>query len=181
MKKILVPIKYLFIVIDKIIINISKIKLLIFWVNIWKNLIFTWRLWDISNIMLVNPNNLKIWNNVFIWKNFYCNAFNKVIIKDNVMISHNVSIISANHKNINWEISYKLYEDSTPIIIWNSTWIWIWVTILPWVKIWNNCILWAMSVITKDVPDKSILVWNPGKIINKNKDENSSNINSKLE
>lgn len=139
----------------------------IYWVKFWKRLNFSWNISDISNNLLVSPEKIIVWNDVFIWKGFYCNAFNWVIIWDDVMISHNVAIISANHEvsKFNWVIERLKYTKDKPITIKNWVWIGYNVTILPWVTIWKNSILWAMTVVTKDVPDNSTVVWNPGRII----------------
>ena len=42
-----------------------------------------------------------------------------------------------------------------------------WVLILPGVTIGNNCVIGAYSVVTKDVPDGTIVGGNPAKIIKK--------------
>lgn len=40
--------------------------------------------------------------------------------------------------------------------------------ILPGIRIGNNCIVGAGSVVTKDVPDHSVVAGNPAKIIHEN-------------
>jgi acetyltransferase-like isoleucine patch superfamily enzyme len=40
--------------------------------------------------------------------------------------------------------------------------------ILPGVTIGNECIIGALAVVSKDVPDRSIVVGNPGRIIRSN-------------
>lgn len=40
--------------------------------------------------------------------------------------------------------------------------------ILPGVKVGNNCVVGAGSVVTKDVPDRSVVAGNPAKILQSN-------------
>lgn len=51
------------------------------------------------------------------------------------------------------------------VVIGNDVWIGMNVTILPSVKIGNGAIIGAGSVITKDVPDYSVVVGNPARIL----------------
>ena len=52
-------------------------------------------------------------------------------------------------------------------VIWNDVWIGQNTTILPWIHIWNWAIIWANSVISKNVEPYTIVAWNPIKIIRK--------------
>ena len=40
--------------------------------------------------------------------------------------------------------------------------------VLPGIKVGNNCIVGSGSVVTKDVPDNSVAVGNPARIIKSN-------------
>lgn len=55
-----------------------------------------------------------------------------------------------------------------PITIGKNCFIWTNSTILQGVKIWNNVIVWASSVVTKDIPNNTIVAWNPAKKIKSN-------------
>ena len=54
---------------------------------------------------------------------------------------------------------------ATPITIGNDVWIGGNVTILPGVKIGNNVVIAAGAVVTKDIPNNSLVGGIPAKII----------------
>lgn len=108
-------------------------------------------------------------------KNFYAN-FNLTIldtcpvkIGDNVLCGPNVSIITAMHpqRNIRQMPDGKFsdIEYGKPVTIGNNCWLASNVTICPGVTIGNGCVLGAGTVVTKDIPDNSLVVGVPGKVI----------------
>lgn len=58
---------------------------------------------------------------------------------------------------------------ASPVRIDDDTWIGGNVTILPGVHIGKNVVIGAGSVVTKDIPDDTIAVGNPSKVIKDNK------------
>jgi len=92
----------------------------------------------------------------------YIQAINGIKIGENFLFAPGVKIISANHQVNNLEIS----EFSDKIIIGNNVWIGANAIILPGVKIGNNCIIGAGSVVTKSFSDDYLVIaGNPAKII----------------
>ena len=128
------------------------------WTYIWKNNFFTWKVSIWKNTFLNSPNTKLNW-----WEN------SKVTIGDYCSISWNVSIISRNAhnpKNITTSSKVKWVKDiGKDVNIWNDVWIGCNATILPWVNIGNGAIIWAWSVVTKDVPEFTIYAWNPARFI----------------
>ena len=94
-------------------------------------------------------------------------ASNKIIIGDDVLIASNVCITNENHGiNPEDEIPY-MNQDITgdDISIGAGSWIGQNVCILPGVVIGKKSIIGAGSVVTKSVPDYSIAVGNPARVI----------------
>ena len=63
----------------------------------------------------------------------------------------------------------KPIESVKPITIGDDCWLGGGVIVLPGVTIGNRCIIGAGSVVTKDIPDDSVAVGNPCRIIRKTK------------
>ncbi len=105
--------------------------------------------------------------NVFIGDNFYSN-FNLTLVDDaritignNVMIGPNVTIITPVHP---LEVKDRLSEcnqRNIPVTIGDNVWIASNVTIFPGVKIGNNVVIGANSLVTKDIPDNALAIGSP--------------------
>lgn len=90
-----------------------------------------------------------------------------VIIGKNVMMAPDVVILSRNHRFEDSIIPMRLQgnHEELPVIIGNDVWLGTRVIILPGVCIGSGSIVAAGSVVTKDVPDYSIVGGNPAKVI----------------
>ncbi|MGV6945623.1 acetyltransferase [Sphingobacterium kyonggiense] len=82
--------------------------------------------------------------------NTNCSVDHDCIIEDYVHISPNASLAGN-------------------VQIGEGTHVGIGSTIIQGIKVGRNCIIGAGTVIIKDVPDNSVVVGNPGKVIKKNK------------
>jgi acetyltransferase-like isoleucine patch superfamily enzyme len=106
--------------------------------------------------------NTKIGKNVFI--NFDCTILDLggVIIEDNVLIAPKVSILSEGHP-----VSSLNRQSLVPgaIHIKRNAWIGAGATILSGVTIGENAIVAAGAVVSKDVPDNTIVGGIPAKFI----------------
>ena len=102
--------------------------------------------------------------------NNYIQANNGIVFGSNVELGPGVSIISSNHKSDNFREHIK----TSPITIGNNVWIGASATILPGVSIGNNVLIGANSVVTKNIPDNSIAVGNPCKVIKKKESYNEN-------
>lgn len=110
--------------------------------------------------------------NIEIGENFFAN-FNlvildgaKVSIGDNVFIAPNVGIYTAGHA-LDAEQRRNGIEYAKPINIGNDVWIGAGVSILSGITIGNNCVIGAGSVVNRDIPDNSVAVGNPCRVVKK--------------
>ena len=87
-----------------------------------------------------------------------------VTIGDDCFIGPNVSIYTACHSTDPTERNTRR-EWAEPVTIGDNVWIGGSVTILPGVTIGDNVTIGAGSVVTKDIPSKSVAVGNPCKVI----------------
>jgi len=104
----------------------------------------------------------KIGKNVFI--NFNCTLLDLggITIEDNVLIGPNVSILSEGHP-ISPEDRHSLIPKA--IHIKRNVWIGAGATILQGVTIGENAIIAAGAVVSKDVPDNTVVGGIPAKVI----------------
>lgn len=98
--------------------------------------------------------------------NNYIQANNGIVFGNNIELGPGVAIISANHDTEN----FKNHKKTTSIKIGNNVWIGANSTILPKVSIGNNVVIGANSLVNKDIPDNSIAVGNPCRVIKKKED-----------
>lgn len=108
--------------------------------------------------------------NIMIGKNFFANT-NCVILDeasvrfgDNVFIGPNCSFYTAGHP-LNVEQRNQGLEYAKPITVGDNVWIGGNVCVVPGVTIGNNCVIGAGSVVTHNIPDNSLAVGNPCKVI----------------
>lgn len=100
----------------------------------------------------------------FFNSNIKIRCHEKIEIGENVAISHDVTIMDSDAHEGLWEG----YEKTKPIKIGNHVWIGTRVTILKGVTIGDNAIIAAGSVVTKDVPNNTIVAGVPAKVIKTN-------------
>lgn len=90
----------------------------------------------------------------------------RVTIGDDCFIGPNVNIYTACHSTDPVERNTRR-EWAEPVTIGDNVWIGGSVTILPGVTIGSNVTIGAGSVVTKDIPDNTVAVGNPCKVIKK--------------
>ena len=133
---------------------------------------------------IVPPFRCDYGDHVFIGNNTYIN-YNccfldsaKVTIGDYVYMGPNCNIFTPCHP-IHHELrKEKVTEYALPVTVGSHSWIGGDVVITPGVTIGENCVIGAGSVVTKVIPDNSIAVGNPCKVIRQINDKDREYINS---
>lgn len=118
----------------------------------------------------IKPPKLIIKNNVIINYRCHIGVINYIEIGNNVLIGSNVLITDHAHGNstivdLNTPPSRRELVSKGPVIIKDNVWIGENVCILPNVTIGEGVIIGANSVVTKDLPPKSVCCGNPAKVI----------------
>lgn len=112
--------------------------------------------------------NIKIDDYVFINKYVALEAFNYIEIGKYVAIASKVYISDSNHEytNIYTPIAFQGFRtNNNKIVIKDGAWIGNGACIIGNVTIGYGAVIGANAIITKDVPDHSVVVGNPSKII----------------
>ena len=137
-----------------------------------------------SNVNIDTPFYCDYGRHIFIGTNVIINInctfidCNKIEIGNNVLIASNVQIYTATHST---DLNERLVKDWTPnseqpyfrtyalpVKIEDNVWIGGGVIILPGVRIGKNSVIGAGSVVTKSIPENSVAVGNPCRVIRKN-------------
>lgn len=100
--------------------------------------------------------------NVFV--NFGCSFMDRggITIEDGALIGPQVKLITENHDE---HPERRQHVYSRPIRICRKAWLGAGVTVLPGVRIGENAIVGAGSVVTRDVPDGVIAAGVPARVI----------------
>ncbi len=85
-----------------------------------------------------------------------------VVIGDDCLIGHNTVLATLNH---DLAPSRRADLHPAPVVIGRNVWIGSNVTVLPGVTIGADAVVAAGSVVTKDVPEKSVVVGSPARVV----------------
>ncbi|GIZ09865.1 sugar O-acetyltransferase [Flavobacterium sp. UMI-01] len=131
--------------------------------------------------------------NLYIEPPFFCDYGYNIFCGDNVYFNVNCVVLDGAKVNIGSDVLFgpgvqlytaahpldaqtrKTVEFSKPITIGNDCWIGGNAIICPGVRIGNGCVIGAGAVVTKDIPDNSLAVGNPAKVIKKLNQETTEN------
>ncbi len=125
-----------------------------------------------NNFSIIAPFWCDYGYNIEIGENFFANHNTvildgaKVIFGDNVFIAPNCGFYTAAHP-IDFEKRNQGLEYAYPITVGDNVWIGAGVQVMPGVTIGNNVVVGAGSIVIKDIPDNSVAVGNPCKVVHK--------------
>ncbi len=117
----------------------------------------------------IHCSNISLGENVVIRPStmMFADEFAEIIVGNNVMIGAGVHFYVNNHKFDRRDIPLieQGYYPSESILIGEGAWVGANSTILPGVEIGVNSVIGAGAIVTKSIPDFSIAVGNPAKVI----------------
>ncbi len=105
-------------------------------------------------------------------RNVYCNFGvtmvddTHIYVGDYTMLGPNVVVATAGHPILP-SLREQAYQFNMPVHIGKNCWLGAGVIVLPGITIGDNCVIGAGSVVTKDIPDNSVAVGNPCKVLRK--------------
>ena len=125
--------------------------------------------WDNYGSDVFTPE-IIIGDNCKIGDDCHITAINKIVFGKNVLLGKKITITDNSHGKIdsdalNLPPCERHLFSKGPVLIDDGVWIGDKATILPGIKIGENAIIGANSVVTKDVPKNCVAVGNPARII----------------
>jgi lipopolysaccharide O-acetyltransferase len=116
---------------------------------------------------------LKLGDDIQINDAVHIAAVNSVTIGSRVLLASKVFISDHNHGSYGRDNTHtspmippvERVLSSAPVIIGDDVWVGEFVAILPGVTIGKGAVIGTMSVVTKDIPEYSIAVGTPAKVI----------------
>jgi maltose O-acetyltransferase len=126
--------------------------------------VFRRRVVVFGNFTVVHPQQVSIGSNCAVNHGVFILARARVEIADDVVLSARCMLIDGGLQARGFAVTEHSYVDR-PIRIDQGAWIGAGAIILPGVTIGTKSIVGAGSVVTKDVPDFSIVAGNPARVI----------------
>lgn len=111
---------------------------------------------------------LRIGDNVNIEQNVHLVCHSRITIGRDVSITGNCAIVDVTHPyadiNNPEKIGKRVLDDDSFVEIGDGCFLGIGSLIMPNVRIGKYCVVGAHSVVTRDVPDYSIVIGNPARV-----------------
>lgn len=114
----------------------------------------------VAPMTIVHGDKVRIGRNAIVMPNSLMMASGTITIGDNVQVAAYVKLISNNHDPYD-----RMVLTCSPVVLKRNCWIGAGAVILPGVTVGENSIVGAGSVVTKDVPDNTVVAGNPAKFV----------------
>lgn len=110
---------------------------------------------------------LFIEDGVYVGRFVHINALNKVVIEKNVLLADRVYVSDADHNYANISIPVKLQGIASKgaVRLKEGCWLGVGTVILPGVTVGRNSVVAANSVVTKSVPDYTVVAGVPARVL----------------
>jgi maltose O-acetyltransferase len=131
--------------------------------NVGKNSVF--KLWNSSFIC---PENISIGDNVYVGPGAYFDATGDLVIGNGVIFGPEVTIYTRSHNYDSTCLEALPFDQKmvvAPVVICEYVWVGTKVIILPGVTVGKGAVIAAGAVVTKDVPEYSVVGGNPAKVL----------------
>ena len=115
-------------------------------------------------VRFLKPGRIRIGRDVYIAEGCWISGSADLTIDDEVMFGPYAMVVTANHSMKDGSVRFGA-PVGAPVVIGRGSWIGAHVVILPGVTIGRGCIVASNAVVTRDVPDHTIVGGVPAKII----------------
>lgn len=129
-----------------------------------------WKWSQIEYGIFSDTPNIEIGEYVYIWEGARFHGYGWISIWSGTIVWPNVTIRSSNHDyKTHTALPYGFWIEARKVSIGENCWIGEWVSIVPGTVIGEWVIVWMWSVVSGNIPNFALVVWNPG-IIKKYRD-----------
>ncbi len=115
------------------------------------------------HVSIFNPRNMTVGDNVYIGPSCYFGG-GEIVLEDEVTIGPFVTVAAGKHTMLDGSYRFGPYEYG-PVRVGRGTWLCASSVITSGVSIGKGCLVAAGSVVTRDVPDYSMVGGVPAKLI----------------
>lgn len=136
-----------------------------YWLGLKAYMAFGKRVAVFGDFTVINPRKVSIGNNCAINHDVFILGSSGIEIGDNVVLSARCMIIDAGLDTSNFANTHERKYIDAPVAIGSGVWVGAGAIILPGVTIGEKSIVGAGSVVTRDVPPRSIVAGNPARVI----------------